>query len=253
MKKQLLLLLLFISAGAVIGIVGADEINENIETVVVDDFDSATTLKGSQRAWFWYLRGSKFAVEESLDCKLIEGYPDTLFTKKQAEGKDLHVLGIKGSFNRKGYNYFEVIPVTKDESGKIVSRPIELPGLVKTIDLWVWGSNFDYYIEIFLLDSRGVNHRLKLGELTFEGWKNLSVKVPSYIPQSRRYIPKHEALYLTKIVIWTRPNERVNDFFVYFDHLKVNTDSFISKFDGDEMAEITEVERMWSEGLAIQP
>lgn len=253
MKKHGLLIFIFICLGLSFGLVFADEINQNIETVIIDDFDNATTLKGANRQWFWYVRGSKFIIEDSLEWKLVRGYPDTLYSKKQAEGKDLHILGIKASFDRKGYNYLEVIPVTKDKNGKIVAKPIELPGMVKSIDLWVWGANFNYYIEVFLLDSRGINHRLFLGDLNFEGWKNLSVNIPSYIPQSRRYIPKREALYLTKIVIWTRPNERVNDFYVYFDNLKVNTDTFISKFDGDELADPEELEKLWNEGKAIQP
>jgi len=69
------------------GMVVADENVENLETVVVDDFDSEATLKGTEREWFWYVRGSKFVVQDALDWKLVEGYPDTLFTKKQAEGK----------------------------------------------------------------------------------------------------------------------------------------------------------------------
>jgi hypothetical protein len=255
MKKQIFLYCLFFCLFTIFGarIGTADEKVQNMETVIIDDFDNDTTLKGKPREWFWYVRGSKFVVEESLNWKLVPAYPDTLFSKKQVEGKDLRVLGIQGSFDRKGYNSYEVIPVTKDDKGKIIPRSIELPGKVKAIDLWVWGSNFNYYIEVYLLDSRGVNHRLFLGDLTFEGWKNLSVSVPESIPQSRRYIPKHEALYLTKLVIWTRPDERVNDFYVYFDHLKVNTDTFISKFDGDEMADIDEVNRMWKDGKSIQP
>ncbi|MBN2353961.1 MAG: flagellar filament outer layer protein FlaA [Spirochaetales bacterium] len=226
----------------------ADEVATNIETKIIDDFDSSTTLNDKPRAWSWFVRGSKFIDPAVLDWKLVEGYPDTLYTRKQAEGKDLHILGIKGSFLRKGYNYYEVIPVTKDDKGNWIPRPIELPGIVKSIDLWVWGSGFNYNIEVCVVDSRGVNHNLQMGSILFEGWKSLSVNVPSYIPQSRRYIPKREALYLTKIVIWTSADERVNDFYVYFDQLKVNTDTFISKFDGDELADPEEINKLWTGG-----
>jgi hypothetical protein len=255
MKKQILLILLFTCVPMILAVNSllADENMQNMETVVMDDFDSATTLKGQPRDWFWFVRGSKFIVPEKLEWKLIAGYPDTLFKKQQVEGQDLHMLGIKGSFDRKGYNYYEIIPVKKDENGKLVARPIELPGVVKTINLWVWGANFNYYIEVYLLDSRGVNHRLFLGDLTFEGWKSLNVPVTGSIPQSKRYIPKHEALYLTKLVIWTRPEERVSDFYVYLDHLKVTTDTYISRFAGDELADINEVNKVWGEGKSIQP
>ncbi len=242
---------MFLCSGALS--VFADEITSNIETTIIDDFDNPTTLNGKDREWFWYLRGSKFAIEESLDCKLVASYPDTLFTKKQAEGKDLHVLGITGSFDRKGYNYYEVIPVKKGDDGKIQAYPIALPGIVKQIGIWVWSASFNYYVEFFLLDENGVNHRLFLNDMKFEGWKSLSVNVPTSIPQSRRSIIKNESLKLTKIVIWTRPEERVNNFYAYFDQLKVNTDTFITKFDGDELADPEEVNRVWTDGKEIQP
>jgi hypothetical protein len=254
MKKQTLFFIfmcIFLGSGALT--VVADEVSSNIETKIIDDFDSSTTLNGKDREWFWYLRGSKFAIEDTLECKLVPAYPDTLYTKKQAEGKDLHVLGIKGGFERKGYNYLEIIPVKKDEEGKIKSYPIPLPGMVKQVALWVWSGDFNYYIEVFVEDENGVNHRLYLGDMNFEGWKSLIVNVPSAIPQSRRSIIKNKALLLTKIVIWTRPQERVNDFSAYFDQLKVNTDTFITKFDGDELADPEEVNRIWTEGQDIQP
>jgi hypothetical protein len=45
----------------------------------------------------------------------------------------------------------------------------------------------------------------------------------------------------------------VNNFSAYFDQLKVNTDTFIVKFDGDELADPEEANRIWTEGKAIQP
>ncbi len=253
MKNQRLLFSIFVSVIFILNAAAAaaDEVSSNIETRIIDDFDSTSTLNGKPRDWTWFVRGSKFVDQSVLDWKFVEGYPDTLYTRKQAEGKDLHILGIKGSFLRKGYNYYEIIPVKKDDKGNLVPRPIELPGIVKSIDLWVWGSGFNYNIEVCVLDSRGVNHNLKLGNLLYEGWKSLSVKVPGYIPQSRRYIPKREALYLTKIVIWTSADERVNDFYVYFDQLKVTTDTFISKFDGDELADPEEINKIWTGGESL--
>jgi hypothetical protein len=250
MKKQFFLFLCFLCFFFILGAAAAiaDEVASNIETRIIDDFDNPTTFNGKPREWSWFVRASKFIDETSLGWKLVEGYPDTLYTRKQAEGKDLHILAIKGSFQRKGYNSYEIIPVKKDDKGNWAPRPIELPGIVKTIDMWVWGSGFNYDIEVFIIDSRGINYSLKLGNLLFEGWKSLSVPVPGSIPQSRRYIPKREALYLTKIVIWTSADERPNDFFCYFDMLKVNTDTFISKFDGDELADPEEISKRWTAG-----
>jgi hypothetical protein len=254
MKKHIMFFL-FICAILFFGVFTAvaDEINSNIETRITDDFDNPDTLNGKPRDFFWHVRGSKFIIEGSTECKLIQSYPDTLFTKKQAAGKDLHVLGVKGSWDRKGYNYLEVIPVKKNKDGKIEASPIALPGHVNQIGLWIWSSSYDYYVEIFLLDERGVNHRLFLGDMNYEGWRSLTTNVPTAIPQSRHNIIKNESLYLTKIVVWTRPNERVNDFACYFDNLRINTDTFIAKFDGDELSDPDEIDKIWSEGKEIQP
>ena len=93
-----------------------------------------------------------------------------------------------------------------------------------------------------------MDHVLPLGDLTFLGWKNLSVRIPNSIRQQRPYPPIYQGLVLTKLVIWTRPGERVNDFYIYFDQLKVLTDRFEERFDGDEMAEDYMVSKIWGSG-----
>ena len=119
MKNQRLLFSIFVSVIFILNAAAAaaDEVSSNIETKIIDDFDNANTLNGKPRDWTWFVRGSKFVDQSVLDWKFVEGYPDTLYTRKQAEGKDLHILGIKGSFLRKGYNYYEIIPVKKDDKG----------------------------------------------------------------------------------------------------------------------------------------
>ena len=116
---------------------------------------------------------------------------------------------------------------------------------VKTIDLWAWGSNYDYSLEVHIRDYEGIEHTLQLGSLRYEDWKDLYTSVPSSIPQSRRYLPKRRNLQLTKLVLWTRPEEKVDGFYVYFDQLKVLTDLFESRFDGDNLIEPDVLNKIW--------
>ncbi len=44
--------------------------------------------------------------------------------------------------------------------------------------------------------------------------------------------------------MWTRPEEKVDNFYIYFDQIKVLTDIFISRFDGDNLANQESVQGM---------
>ena len=72
------------------------------------------------------------------------------------------------------------------------------------------------------------------------------MQIPSWIPQEVRYVPQYKGLELVKIVLWTRPYEKVDRFFVYFDEIKVTTDVFEQPFDGELLANPERVEQLWS-------
>jgi hypothetical protein len=117
---------------------------------------------------------------------------------------------------------------------------------VKNLDFWVWGSNYDYYMEVQLRDHRGVVHVLDLGAINFAGWRNLRVQIPTYISQSVQYVPQLKTLELVKLVLWTRPSERVDGFWVYLDQIKVFTDVFESPFDGEGLADPERIDELWN-------
>jgi hypothetical protein len=117
---------------------------------------------------------------------------------------------------------------------------------VRNIDLWVWGSNLNFYIEFFVRDYRGVVHTLKLGDISYTGWRNLRVNVPTTIPQARRQLPRYAGLSFVKFRIWTTPAERVADFSIYFKQLQVLPDIFESYYDGDDLANPQRVNELWA-------
>ncbi len=217
--------------------VTADEETENLVSSILDDFDNPDQSK-------WIIVGSKFTTEGYPKTAYPVTWPAALYGSNK-EGKEYKVLGINGKFDRMGYNYIELIPDRKNEKGEYTGIPI--PGRCKVLDLWTWGSNYDYYLEAHLTDYRGVTHVLPLGNLNYEGWKNLKVQIPGYIPQGRTYIPKLKQLSLVKLVMWTRPAERVDDFYIYFDQIKVLTDVFISRFDGDDLSQPETVQEIWAD------
>ena len=73
----------------------------------------------------------------------------------------------------------------------------------------------------------------------------MRVTIPQHIPQAEKYIPKEKPLKFTKYVIWTRPAEVVDGFFIYIDHMKVLTDLYIERFDGDNLVNPDLLEQIW--------
>ncbi len=218
----------------------ADETTTNLVSQILESFDQPDKT-------FWIVQGSKFTTSGYPQISFVKAWPDALFGRNK-DNKDLFALGIHGKFDRKAYDYIEVIPAKKGEDGKLVPSPMPIPGRVKTLDVWVWGANFNYYLDVHIRDFTGVDHSLRLGDLLYEGWRDLAVDVPSSIPQSRRTIPRYQGLELTEFVLWTRPDERVDDFYLFIDQIKVLTDLFESRFDGDNLADMDTLNQLWSAG-----
>lgn len=256
-----ILLLLFLSLSI---LVTADESTQNLETRILETFDENPTSR-------WVAIGSKFTFidtdENGNEIKYpltaeVKTFPQALFGyDADPEGKN--VLGVRSRFTRQGYNYVEIMPVKVadpeaeekdivyigDDGTKYEADPIPIEGRIKMFDVWVWGSNFNYYLDAHFEDSWGVSHVFRMGELNFGGWKNLSVNVPSSISQATTYIPKSKPLRFMKFVIWTRPTEVVNDYYVYFDQMKVLTDIFETRFDGDDLTSKEMMMDVWGVDL----
>lgn len=239
-----LLLIVLLTAAAV-----ASDVAVNLQSVVIEDFND-----GASR---WIVRGSKFlAVDDEqtqydypFDYQMIEGIWPAAMGRPDAENPT--ILGVQASFTRRGYNYLEFIPVEAedDADGNPVPRLIGIPGRPLTIDLWAWGSNHYYYLEVQVRDYRGIIHTLRLGDLGHSGWRNLRVDIPNYIPRTARFVPQRRQMDLVKVVLWTIPNESVAGFHFYLDQIRVLTDLFEPQFDGDRLATPEFVREVWGTEL----
>lgn len=211
-----------------------------LELATLDSFDDPN---GQQ----WAVYGSKFSNADYPQTAYVNAYPEALYGRYYDGADKLLSLGIHAKWDRKGYNYIEIVPVAKAADGTLEPSPIPIRGKASRIDLWIWGGNFNYYAEVHMLDFRGVPHRVFLGDLNFTGWRNLSIEVPRAIPQFVRWIPQERPLTITKIVVWTRPEERVDDFYIYIDELKVLADVAENRFDGDQLAQPAFLEQAWKD------
>lgn len=224
----------------------ADENTVNLESRIIQDFSK-------QENQNWFVLGSKFATKDFPQIGFIKTYPISVFGSNTDSNKDLKSLGIASLFDRKEYNWVDIIPGTKD-------KPIELPlpGRVKALDMWVWSGNYDYYLEAYVRDYKGIVYTVQMGNLNFAGWKNLRINIPESIPQAKKYLPKRQSLTLVKFRIWTRPTESVvipgtapdaspfdRAVKFYFSNMKVLTDTYETLFDGDTLADPNVVKDAW--------
>jgi len=249
-----LFFMLFLMVFSVFG----DENTIDYLSIVLDDFSGETTHqwqfagKVFKHEFEWAVDASKFAsrVNDELFPKLtkVEAWPMALYGSNK-NNLNLNSLGIWGRFDRRGYNWVDVFPAVPG-SGQNGEDPqpfeIPIPGRIQYLDMWVWGSNLNYYMEAYFRDYQGVVHTLYLGSLRYQGWKNLRVRIPTNIPQSKRVLPRYAGLTFVKFRIWTTPSEMVDNFYVYFNQMKVLTDTFESLFDGDDLADPDNVQEIWA-------
>ena len=241
MKAGWILVLLLVACAGAFG----DEVTVDMVGQVLQSFDPDEA--GHAMARDWVLLPSRFGYDPKgntyWQSRKVDAWPEALYGKNRDKLK-LQVLGLTGKFSRKGYNYVEIVPGT-GSGQSFQPKPIPIPGRVAAIDVWVWGANYAYSLDVHVRDYQGIDHVLTLGSLQFAGWKNLRAQIPGSIPQSWKYLPRRQGLEFTKLVLWTVPGEKVDEFFMYLDQIKVTTDLFETAFDGGELAEPETVEQIW--------
>ena len=197
------------------------------------------------KIWFGFetepfeVKGSKYIIADRLKGDYIESVPRALSYMGEEEDKanQTKSFGVSASWSRKGYNWVDVIPAANNPQ---YLKPF--PGRIKSIDMWVWGANYNYELYLSLENSDKYAYNLRMGDLRFVGWKSLSLQVPATIMSygNQRYIPRKDGLTLKRIRIYTQPTERVDRFNVFFDNMRIITDTFGGEFDGIEIERLLE-------------
>ena len=236
----------------------ADEVTVNLQSVILDAFDGETTRQWTvggrtfTHEFEWRADASRFAStvngQSFPQLSFIQAWPMALFGTNR-EGRDIRSLGIWGRFDRRGYNWIDVYPVVPGSGGNgdaPVPFEIPIPGRLQSMDMWVWGSSHNIYIEAYFRDYNGVVHSVNMGTISYDGWRNLRIRIPNHIPQSKRTLPRLAGLHFVKFRIWTTPLERVDNFFVYFNQMKILTDVFEALFDGNDLADPERIQEIWA-------
>ena len=218
MKMFVVFAILILGTG---NLLAADrQIPVNLQSMTIEDFENAA--QNNQ----WQVKGSSSCDLAKSRVQSIDTVPKALeILEKWGEPKEKSCLGIKSAFRSQGYNWVAAVP----------AKPISLKGRVKNIEMWVCGMNYRYTAEIWVKDFRNFEYKLVLGKLDFIGWKLMSVELPQWIPQEEESLPKERPLVITKIVFRADPDERADRFYCYIDHMKVITNTYIERYDGDDI------------------
>lgn len=210
--------------------------SKSIETFVMDSFDAANAqdylYNGKSYNWDWTVNSSRFVAEGYPLTGYYEGCPNSLKTLRR-DPTTAMVYGVKTAFNRKGDNWFEVYPTVDGQA-------FEIPfvGTVSQMDFWVWGANYNYYLEVMVRDANGRVHVLQAGSLAFKGWRNIIVNIPGWIQQHSHLRSGPADMTFIGFRIRSDAEEYVDNFVVFFDQIKYTTNSLSFIYDGYELKDV---------------
>ncbi len=201
---------------------GLDTAQQNLQEISIDRFEDPG---------FWL---SSIPADRGLILhRRVAGGPDDKQpipgeVEAGVEATDENVIGMRVNFYRRGATTISLRP----------ARPLAVPGIVKTLSLWVVGRNTNHHLSIVLEDYFGNVNVLPLGRLNFSGWKQLTVAVPPSLRQRDTHYTVETGIRVIGLVIDTDINEAYGTFYVYFDDLRAITDLFAEESrDPDDMVD----------------
>ena len=198
---------------------------------------------------------------------LAGGYPkDIKYLDNKADKANLKVLGVKYQFTYPGNNEVTIRPpredkykiirrrdyisdnaLTRDESKKTPEKRdpkatpntyeiygIEFPGHVRHISVWVCSRGQDYDLEGWVEDYMGNTHIIKFGHTDFVGWRPMSSQLKS-VPQSVNAYPSTRTAVFKQFKLRSNPRSGGDAVVIFFDELRVLTDTFENHFDGADL------------------
>ncbi len=225
-------LILVAAAGAAFGQLEGEPGEPNPATLGVDTAQQKLmeiSVSKFEDAGFWY---GAMSVDQGITVlRRFKGSPaEKEILKQEVESgiqeADDFVLGTRVSFYRRGVNSFSVSPV----------RPIPIPGLTKTVSVWVAGRNTRHELVLLLKDYNKKDVEVRMGQLNFSGWKKITVAIPPSITQKVPGQHRDMGVAFNGFRIDCDLEQTYGDFYMYFDDLRAVTDLFSEELrDPDDM------------------
>ncbi|MDX1958738.1 MAG: flagellar filament outer layer protein FlaA [Leptospiraceae bacterium] len=201
------------------------------------------------------------------EVKLVPGYPrDVKYLDYSKDRGKQNVLGLKFQFTYSGVNEVTIRPPRDNKKYEVIRfrgfvtendldrndakkdpsqrkavgtyQPIyglEFPGVGKALSVWVCGRGNDYELEGWVEDYTGETHILKFGSMNFVGWRPMTAKIPTNIPQFSDTYPATKTAVFKQFKIRSTPKTTGEAVVFFFDELRILTDAFEVHFDGADL------------------
>jgi len=206
---------------------GIDTAQQFLREISVDRFE---------REGFW--RSTMSSDTGITTSRLFLGSPAGKTIIPAEEGlniQDIHVLGTRVDFFRRGHTSFTVFPI----------RPIPIEGITKTVSVWVVGRNFNHTLVLLIEDFFGRQFELTMGNLNFQGWRRMTVAIPpqaedgfSGIVQRNFHHNHYMGIRILGFRVDVDPMAARGSYYIYFDDLRAVVDLFAeSHRDADDMVD----------------
>jgi len=190
--------------------IGVDSAQQKLKEVSVTKFEDPAFFRTAMS------RDQGYVFTRRLLGSPLEKKPIEDEERLGINEQDIYVLGLKVHYDRRGVNQFAVMP----------TRPIPIPGITKTISVWVAGRNNNNILNIILLDYNNQPKELVMGKLNFSGWKKLTVAVPPEIAQKDFHYPNVNGLKFGGFRVDCDLVDTYGVYYIYFDDLRAVTDLF---------------------------
>jgi len=202
--------------------IGVDSAQQKLKEVSITKFEDPAFFYTSMS------RDQGFVITRKLPGSPLEKAPIEDEEQLGINEEDKYVLGLKVHYDRRGVNSFAVMPV----------KPLPIPGVTKTISVWVAGRNNNHVLSIILLDFFNNPKELVIGKMNFSGWKKLTVAVPPNIIQRDFHYANVNGIKFAGFRVDCDPVDTYGVYYTYFDDLRVVTDLFSEESrDVDDMAD----------------
>lgn len=203
-------------------LIGVDKAQQELKEISISKFEDDGFWKGEM------MRDDGFITLRRFEGSPADKKPIAGETQAQLAEQDKYVLGAKIEHLHRAVTSFSISP----------TAPLPIPGITKTISVWVVGRNVKHQLYVLIADHFGNRAKIPLGDLAFSGWKKLTAAIPPNIKQSDpRYVGK-SGISIESFLVETDPAETYGSYYIYFDDLRAVTDLFSeNNRDADDMVD----------------
>lgn len=202
---------------------GQDVAQQRLQEISVTKFEESSFFNVSMWSDYGLTEFRRFEGSPA-DKEPIEAEANIGFS----EMGDRYVLGVRADFYKRGRPSIIIEP----------TRPIAVPGLVKTMSVWVVGRNANHELFLLVEDIRGNLNQIRVGEMNFSGWRQMTVAIPPDIEQQDPRVSDRTGLRFRGFMIRPDMLQAYGSYYVYFDDLRATTDLFGEEVrDPDDMVD----------------